>query len=566
MVLYDVGGTTTYPLDNVENFFITHTYGGFDTMCFDINPQHELYPFISEEIKIGYGDNIYLVKGINERKRVSTITCSLDLDIFKNRFYKIFRTETLSLHEVIQQILPLGWSIIEKAYISIKRTIELENVTDYDVLQKCMSVYSCVYEFSTANKTITLINPENTQNLGVYFTDELNLTDLNFKGSTSDHITRLYAYGKEGMTIADINDGKEYVEDLTYNNKVICGAWKDERYTIPENLKSAAEEKLKTLAYPVRSYQCTVMDLEKLSADYTFLEIHMYMTATLIDRSRRARVDHRIVEYKEYPEEREKNVVTLSTAAQKIEGKIHQIQGEVEEGQASIIQGYLDAIATATNLITGNSGGYVVLDPPQKPERILIMDNLDKSKAKNVWQFNQAGLGHSTNGINGPYDTAITMDGKIVASFILAGILKGIRIENGNGAFVVEEEGSVKITNGVIKLTQSNGNYIELSSAGAMAWKKNKQGTLVGRPFLSYAAFGTVQVPKNTTMTIGVPNNFPKDEAYYPILSIRRINNLAPLNYIYLDYTYTNTGISVTNRCEGTGAMADVFIDYFLVA
>ena len=74
MVLYDVGGTTTYPLDNVENFFITHTYGGFDTMCFDINPQHELYPFISEEIKIGYGDNIYLVKGINERKRVSTIT------------------------------------------------------------------------------------------------------------------------------------------------------------------------------------------------------------------------------------------------------------------------------------------------------------------------------------------------------------------------------------------------------------------------------------------------------------------------------------------------------------
>lgn len=84
-----------------------------------------------------------------------------------------------------------------------------------------------------------------------------------------------------------------------------------------------------------------------------------------------------------------------------------------------------NAIKNATEKITGQSGGYVVLNPPENPQEILIMDTPDINTAVNIWRWNSGGLGHSKNGYDGPYDTAITMDGQIVADYITAGTLDG---------------------------------------------------------------------------------------------------------------------------------------------
>lgn len=90
------------------------------------------------------------------------------------------------------------------------------------------------------------------------------------------------------------------------------------------------------------------------------------------------------------------------------------------------------AILNATNAITGYSGGYVVLDPKNNPSRILIMDTPDKSTATNVWQWNVNGLGHSSSGINGPYEVAITQNGSINANFITSGMINGNMIRSGS--------------------------------------------------------------------------------------------------------------------------------------
>ena len=89
------------------------------------------------------------------------------------------------------------------------------------------------------------------------------------------------------------------------------------------------------------------------------------------------------------------------------------------------------AIINATNAIAGNSGGYVILNDTNgdgKPDEILVMDQENKSAAKYVWRWNKEGLGHSSNGYNGPYATAITADGQIVANFITTGTLSAERI------------------------------------------------------------------------------------------------------------------------------------------
>ena len=88
----------------------------------------------------------------------------------------------------------------------------------------------------------------------------------------------------------------------------------------------------------------------------------------------------------------------------------------------------------ATEQITGNLGGYVVLHDSNadgEPDELLIMNTDDIATATNVWRWNQSGLGYSSNGYGGPYGTAITADGQIVADFITTGALSANLIKGG---------------------------------------------------------------------------------------------------------------------------------------
>lgn len=91
------------------------------------------------------------------------------------------------------------------------------------------------------------------------------------------------------------------------------------------------------------------------------------------------------------------------------------------------------AISNATNWITGANGGYIVIrrTADGTPYELLIMDTPDIQTAQKVWRWNQGGLGYSSNGYNGPYTTAITQDGAIVADFITTGTLSANLIKTG---------------------------------------------------------------------------------------------------------------------------------------
>ena len=89
-----------------------------------------------------------------------------------------------------------------------------------------------------------------------------------------------------------------------------------------------------------------------------------------------------------------------------------------------------EAIAHATELITGNLGGYVILHDSNGdgyPDEILIMNTADISTATQVWRWNKNGLGYATS-YAGPYGTAITQAGKIVADYVATGTLDASKI------------------------------------------------------------------------------------------------------------------------------------------
>lgn len=133
-----------------------------------------------------------------------------------------------------------------------------------------------------------------------------------------------------------------------------------------------------------------------------------------------------------------------------LEEQFTKMSEKIEEETASLKTDLQIAIDKATDMITGNSGGYIkfLYDANGKPYEMVVMDNEDISQAVNIWRFNQAGLGHSSNGYNGPYTLAMLMNGAINADMITAGAINASLITTGLLDANVIRTGIIKDTDG----------------------------------------------------------------------------------------------------------------------
>jgi phage minor structural protein len=132
------------------------------------------------------------------------------------------------------------------------------------------------------------------------------------------------------------------------------------------------------------------------------------------------------------------------------------------------------AVADATNLLTSALGGYVI----KRNGEILIMDAEDPASCQKVWRWNINGLGYSATGINGNFPIAITMDGRINASFITAGELNASIIKTGllrsaNGvSWLNLADGTFSLGGG--RVTDSDINYAGTSLEAALNGKADQ--------------------------------------------------------------------------------------------
>lgn len=179
------------------------------------------------------------------------------------------------------------------------------------------------------------------------------------------------------------------------------------------------------------------------------------------------------------------------------------LRGQLVSAKSDLTAAYEKAIADATAAITGNSGGYVRLNPSQNPQEILIMDTPDISTAKNIWRFNLSGFGHSSGGYSGPYRTAVTQDGHIVADFIDTGILNANIIRAGimqstNGEFSFNLEtghieasdinitgGDINLDGGQLSVLNNDGYKADFSGGMVELYQGAGTGTGTGTKYLS---------------------------------------------------------------------------------
>ena len=438
----------------VDDYYIKELASGLDELCFSISIWDEQYQAIQEESSILEQSDgksaYYLVKAIDGGVNTANVKCQIDLDEWRATFNLSYDSGTSSVGDIVNAVKPTGWTVVNNSGIIYRRTVRVEGATAQDVIEKCRSTFTGItYRFDNVNKVVEIVNVNNGQNLGAFATRELNLKRNEYKGKSTGFATRLYAYGKDGMSFASINGGKPYVENHDYSNRVICAYWTDERYTIPQNLLADAQAKVDEMARPQRSFDCEVVDLAKTNPEkYSELDFQLFSFVGLIDQTRAAgKINHQIVELWRYPYRPEQNKVVLSTVAPRIQSQVAQVYQSINNVNSEWNQQQAAYFNVLTAAILGAHGGSVrLLDTDQdgEPDTLYIADSPDPETARMVWRFNYQGWGASQNGYNGPFQLGATFqDG----GTLFANVLKVLNINADNITTGTINADSINVTN-----------------------------------------------------------------------------------------------------------------------
>lgn len=259
----------------------------------------------------------------------------------------------------------------------------------------------------------------------------VNLKTISREVDETAVITRLYPLGakltdsEKRLTIGTVNGGKDYIEDSSLIAKygVISGPqiWDD--VTLASNLLSKGKEYLKSVNRAKVQYQITALDLSRIDKHIEQFELGCWYRVKNslmgIDE------DLRIVGISIDLDNPQASQLTFGDRFETLSGfmtaKTQSLQSAIDNSEFRNRQAIDSKIENATKLITGAEGGHVILDPSEKPQRILIMDTADINTCKACIQLNKNGLGFwkSSDGGSaktGPYTNAWTIDGNLVAA------------------------------------------------------------------------------------------------------------------------------------------------------
>ena len=318
-----------------------------------------------------------------------------------------------------------------------------------------LDTYGGEYEW---DKFTVRLKVQRGKDSGVIIKYGKNLTGLTQEGDTSNLVTGIYPFWFNDGVLATCDPPIIYAEGATGETAIPVDLTdKFEEKPTSDQLKQAAESYINTndIGVPEVSVSMEFVDLSRMTGyeDLALLEkcdlcdtlTVDYPQAGIYSKAKIVSIETDVL-LERY------NKMEIGTIRPNIAQTIADQQTQITQNSSpSAIQ---QAISSATGWITGGRGGYVVFRQNEdgQPDEILVMDSPDIDEAVNVWRWNKNGWGHSSNGYNGPFTMAATIDGGFVADFITAGQMRAERISGGTieGKIVAKD---LEMQGGKIQIT-----------------------------------------------------------------------------------------------------------------
>lgn len=269
-VILDQGGRKLAVLENAHDIVLEQAINGADVLTFRLPRQDPKTQYVEAENLVLLADARYVIRKVIEKKESSrqTVEVYCEAEWYNIRYadpLEVLSWSNATAKAVMSDILKgTGWAVGDVELAHARDLSVSQQTNRLDALHQVAEVWGGELEFDTANRLVHL-RKEISRRPGVLFAYRKNIKGIERIVDTTELITRLYAYGKNGITFAEINGGKPYVENYQYTPAVRVAAFVDERFANPYHLKERAEEILATVSRPKVTYIVQAADVSGLS-------------------------------------------------------------------------------------------------------------------------------------------------------------------------------------------------------------------------------------------------------------------------------------------------------------
>ena len=288
------------------------------------------------------------------------------------------------------------------------------------------------------------------QDRGVVLAYNKNITDIEVSENWDNVCTKLLPYTTDGEVAIELDE--TYVElsedlyDIPYSRSVkFENVYEKDDFSSEEEflsatkkwLKGQAENYLNTNKLPLVNYTVSAK-LENVSdvGDIIYVKhpkCNVNITTNVISIKYDAiKGKYNKIEFGNFKKE-------LKNISREIASTVEKETAEKISETKALLETELEEATARINSVLGNS--YVI----QNGNEIIIVDRLPKEEAIYCIKINSAGIGFSNTGINGTFNSAWTIDGKLdmqninvinlTASLIKGGTLKLGGVNNSSGTF-----------------------------------------------------------------------------------------------------------------------------------
>lgn len=244
---------------------ITSEVNGEDFLEFAIPVNHKLSDAIKSERVIEVAGERYRTRRITTERQGRQV---LKHVYAQARFYDLAYAGQIPAQEFRQvtagdvMLLALagtGWTL-NVANVTTQRTYTIENTNPLALLRTVADNHGGDLIFDNVNRRVSLVTKSGKDD-GTAFFYGRNLTNSKRIEDTTSLVTRIYARNAEGLTIANVNNGKPYVENFDYTGEIREATYDFKSGTSPFTMLSMANATLANRSKPSYSYEVTVSDM-----------------------------------------------------------------------------------------------------------------------------------------------------------------------------------------------------------------------------------------------------------------------------------------------------------------
>lgn len=228
---------------------------------------------VVSDMELLFNHRRFVISQVDRSRDDATVTVTADeaqaglADVMVEEFKLEQATLKTAVAKLVENTL---WSVGTLADETGKYYADLKQHKVSELLQWLANEAGLTLDFDSANRRVNMLTPEDTTPTK-QFTYGVNMNDIQ-RSETPPTATVIHPIGANGLTVANLNNQSELVEDFGWYTSLGLTEdvarkrfykkieWNDDRYTVVSNLLRDAKKKLETLAYPSITYTLTAVD------------------------------------------------------------------------------------------------------------------------------------------------------------------------------------------------------------------------------------------------------------------------------------------------------------------